>query len=489
MQFQFEDFLSGVDSVMIIDENYIILHAIRTNSRVNSKPAHHNHDKYVNKSIFDIFPSIPIKESSYSEARQTKKPVVRYNQNYTDCFGMVCKTNNITIPLLRQGKVCGYVGLSKDITTVNSVIKGQIQVPEVIKGTVDLPPMEKTTFEHIITQDETMMKAIALAKNLASSNGPILIYGETGTGKELFAQAIMNYSNIPRSKIITQNCAAIPENLIEAMLFGTTKGSFTGAENKDGLMKLADDGILFLDELNSLPYHVQGSLLRVLQEGTYRPVGSHHELKSSARIIAAMNMNPRDAITRKQLREDLFYRFSSGIVSIPPLRNRPGDINLYLDYYLNAYRKRSGRFISGYASNLISLLHSYPWPGNVRELRHLIEFMVSNTDSRILSVSDLPAYMVEAVENAAHEAVSSQVKQSVGHPPVPDMKADVADLQQMGLSDYMLHIEKKLIAKALYDHRGSISHTAEYLKLPRQTLTYKMQKYGLNRKSFIHPKI
>ena len=483
MTFQFEDFLSGIDSVMIIDENYMILHAMRINNRISNtaKTPAHNHDRYINRSLFDIFPSIPIEKSSYSEARATKKPVVRYNQNYSDCYGMVFRTNNITIPLLRQGKVCGYVGLSKDITTVDAIINSE-NIPSFVPRP-HFRSSEKVTFEDIITRNDAMIKAITLSKRLAFQSSPILVYGETGTGKELFVQAMINYSNVPRSKVITQNCAAIPDNLIESMLFGTTKGSFTGAETKEGLMQMADGGILFLDELNSLPYHVQGSLLRVLQEGAYRPVGAQHEKKSTARIIAAMNINPLEAITKKQLREDLFYRFSNGVISLVPLRNRIEDIELYLDYYLDLYRRKTGRMISGYSDRLVSLLKAYPWPGNVRELSHLVEFMISNAEGQTLTIVDLPAYMMETVETTyAHDDSADQ------NPPAPAIDVTDSTLRQLGYDKYMEHIEKELISKALYEHRGSITNTAEYLKLPRQTLTYKMRKHGLERKAFSHPK-
>lgn len=484
MTFQFEDFLSGIDSVMILDENYIILHAMRINNRISNadKKRTHNHDRYINHSIFDIFPSIPIEKSSYSEARAAKKPVIKYNQNYSDCYGMVCRTNNITIPLLRQGKVCGYVGLSKDITTVDAIMNSDSK-PAYIPQ-YHIRSGEKVTFDDIITRNDTMIKAITLSKRLAFQNSPILVYGETGTGKELFVQAMINYSNIPRSKVITQNCAAIPDNLIESMLFGTTKGSFTGAETKEGLMQMADGGILFLDELNSLPYHVQGSLLRVLQEGTYRPVGSQHEKKSTTRIIAAMNINPLEAITKKQLREDLFYRFSNGVISLVPLRNRIEDIELYLDYYLDLYRRKTGRIISGYSNSLIKLLKTYPWPGNVRELSHLVEFMISNADGQTLTIVDLPAYMMETVENTYTEDDPGAQNR-----PSPAIGVIDGTLNELGYDKYMENFEKELIAKALYEHRGSITNTAEYLKLPRQTLTYKMRKHSLERKAFAHPEI
>lgn len=487
MKFQFDDFLSGIDSVMIIDENYMILHAMRINNRLSSgaKRPDNNHDRYINRSIFDIFPSIPISESSYSEARVTSKPVIRYNQQYTDCYGMVCRTNNITIPLLRQGKVCGYVGLSKDITTVETILQKEDVVP--VHTHRAFHKTENAAFDDIVTQNKEMLRAISLAKKLSVKNTPVLIYGETGTGKELFVQALINYSNVPRSKVVVQNCAAIPNSLIESILFGTVKGSFTGAETKDGLLQMASDGILFLDELNSLPYHVQGSLLRILQEGTFRPVGAQAEKKTTARIIAAMNVSPREAIEKKHLREDLFYRFSSGLISLPPLKQRPEDINLYLDYFLEMYRDRTSRSILGYSEKLRTLLNGYPWPGNVRELSHLVEFMVTNAEGQMMTVSDLPAYMIEAVEHS-YDALQDAVPPAVQCGPAASAPASEASAASLGFYRYMDEIEKDLIVRTLYEHRGSIVNAAEYLQLPRQTLAYKMKKYNLERASFKHPR-
>ncbi|WP_165445393.1 sigma-54 interaction domain-containing protein [Bacilliculturomica massiliensis] len=495
MQFQIADFLGEIDSVMIIDENFIILHAMRINNRIKNGAAYtsNSHDRYINQSIFDIFPSIPIGESSYSEARITKKPVLRYNQQYTDCYGMVCRTNNITIPLLRQGKVCGYVGLSKDITKVETILQKE-DGKNFSAGRNFHRHETSTTFEDIITNNKDMRKAISLAQKLAAKDTPILIYGETGTGKELFVQAIINYSNVPRSKVITQNCAAIPDSLIESVLFGTTKGSFTGAETKEGLLELASDGILFLDELNSLPYHVQGNLLRVLQEGTFRPVGAQNEKKSTARIIAAMNINPREAIEKRYLREDLFYRFSNSLVSLTPLKNRTEDIDLYLEYFLEEYRQKNQRFISGFSDQLRMVLNEYSWPGNVRELSHLVEFMVTNTEGQILNVSDLPAYMTDAVEHSAeHSAGRSYESRKMSRDGLRETwsrrEADNRDrIEEIGLDRYMEEMEKEIISNALYEYHGSIVNAGEYLRVPRQTLTYKMKKYDLDRASFKHPK-
>lgn len=201
-KFKFDTFLSGVDSVMIIDANFNVLHAMRIGLHKKILPgSSESHDIYIGKNLFDIYPTISPAESSYTEAMQTGQPSFRYNQRYEDCFGVVYYTNNLTIPLIDRGKITGFVGLSKDITSIDHILTEEALLSDEISSIPRLKTcIESTTFDDIITNNKEMEESIRLARKLVSFKNPILVYGETGTGKELIVQAIINYSNISRKK-------------------------------------------------------------------------------------------------------------------------------------------------------------------------------------------------------------------------------------------------------------------------------------------------
>jgi arginine utilization regulatory protein len=300
---------------------------------------------------------------------------------------------------------------------------------------------------------------------LAKLPNPTLIYGETGTGKELFAQAMITQSGVPRSKVVVLNCATVPENLMESILFGTKRGIYTGAENRRGLFEEADGGILFLDELNAIPYQVQAKLLRVLQDGTFRPLGDNRDKTVNVKIIAAMNVEPEEAMARNILRKDLFYRFSSSIIRIQPLRKRQEDIELFIEYYIKHFQDLHGKHIRGITGPLREALLSYRWEGNVRELKNVIELAVEFAgDDEILGPEHLPSYL--------HERLFENERG-------PDNSENADGNEILPLSRAMEALEKDLILRALQRAAGNKTKTAELLGIPRQTLTYKMKQLQL----------
>jgi arginine utilization regulatory protein len=302
-----------------------------------------------------------------------------------------------------------------------------------------------------------------------------LIYGETGTGKEIFAQAMIQNSGIPRKKVVIQNCAAVPENLIESILFGTTRGAYTGAENKKGLFEEANGGILFLDESNSMPYHVQGKLLRVLQDGSFRPIGANSERSVDVKIIAVINLDPMTAIKNKTLRDDLFYRFSSSVIHLTPLRERREDISYYVDYYIREFNKIYNRNIAGISDELRRTLTDYRWDGNVRELRHMIESMVGTAKDRILDVQHLPAYMYDCIygkekADGGEEDHIVQFSERLSEDPL-----------SYNLLEALRNTEINLIKKALQTSKWNRTKASGLLGIPRQTLKYKIDKYNITK--------
>ena len=281
----------------------------------------------------------------------------------------------------------------------------------------------------------------------------------------------MNEYGLPKNKIIIQNCAAVPENLVESILFGTQKGAYTGAETRKGLFEEADNGVFFLDELNSLPIQVQGKLLRVLQDGTFRPVGSNQEKKVNVKIIAAINVEPLNAIEKGQLRRDLFYRLSGGMIYLPPLRDRKDDILFFTQYYLDFYNNLYKKNITSVSNKLQEVFLNYHWHGNVRELKNIMDSMISIFEGEILDVMQLPAYMYGKIENK-NTFIESIDEIALRNEKIEFCKNnDTLDLKQN-----IKRMEEELINKALKLTDGNKTKAGELLGIPRQTLKYKLDR-------------
>lgn len=390
-----DKFLDYIDSMMVLDKNLNVIHTNRYNPRFDLEGMHNEYEDYNGKSYFEIYPDIKQHESTMIECLETGEIVFRNNQYFKDYKGRKYHTKNINYPIKRYGQIVGVIEISQDITSVDDNLKNitdQIQSDKRSKFGIE----EIFTFDNIVTRNSEMLQNIEKAKVFAMNDNPLLIYGETGTGKDMFAQAIANQILKPGGKYVVQNCAAIPENLFESILFGTTKGSFTGAENKKGLFEIANNGIIFLDELNSMPIYLQAKLLRVIQNKTIRPVGSDKEIRVNVKIISAVNKDLESLIENKLLREDLFYRLSSNIINLSPLRDRKEDIQLYIDIFIKQYNKLYQKNIDKLTPELISVLTNYDWPGNVRELKHIIESMINLSNGDVLSVNNLPIYFKES---------------------------------------------------------------------------------------------
>ena len=266
-----------------------------------------------------------------------------------------------------------------------------------------------------------------------------------------------------RSKgpFISQNCAAIPTTLLESTLFGTTRGSYTGAENRKGLLKQADGGTLFLDEVNSMDLSLQAKILKAIEEKKFRPVGGEQDVHSDVRIVSAMNVDPITAVRDGLLRRDLFYRLGVVQLALPPLRKRPEDIPLLTDFYVERYNRKMERTITGVSELVRNALLAYDWPGNVRELRNAVESAFNLCTGSVIQLSDIPRYIFYHEEEKAAEPAAEAL---------PD---------GMGLQEAVRRYEKGLIVRTLEQSR-TITEAAEKLKLTRQALQYKMMKYHLN---------
>ena len=322
------------------------------------------------------------------------------------------------------------------------------------------------SFERIVGSSTALLRALRALDQVAATDTTLLLLGETGTGKELFARAAHAGSKRSQRPLIKLNCGAIPHNLIESELFGHEKGAFTGAtQRREGRFVLADGGTLFLDEIGELPLELQPKLLRVLQEGELEPVGSSRVTKVDVRIVAATNRNLAELVEQGRFREDLFYRLNVFPVTIPALRERDADIEELARVFLDKYARRLGRSFAPLSEPTLRKLRRYGWPGNVRELQNVIERGVLVSTSGVFDV-DL------ALPEAAKKAAVVEVRQ-----PEPERVLSMAEL---------LQLERKNFERALTQAGGKVSGAdgaAARLGINPSTLSSRLRALGLTRKS------
>jgi DNA-binding NtrC family response regulator len=313
---------------------------------------------------------------------------------------------------------------------------------------------DRHKFENVVGKSRQMLELFELVESVAASDANILIQGENGTGKELIANALHYGSKRAKGPFIKINCAAIPKDLIESELFGYKKGAFTGAAtDKEGLLEMAQGGSLLLDEIGEMPAYLQTKLLRVLQERDYRPIGSDRVVRVDFRLICATNVDLEAALRDGRLREDLFFRINTIAIRVPPLRERPEDIPLLCDSFLERFRRRYDRQVKTMSAAVHHLLMRNRWPGNVRELENVIERAVLVAKGTEIAVNDLPESICD--EGAA--------------------RADFVIPPHRTLAE----IEKMAVLQTLQRTDWNKQEAAHILGLYRPTLYSKMKKYGI----------
>lgn len=314
-------------------------------------------------------------------------------------------------------------------------------------------------FGDIIGENEQILETVKRARIAALSDSNILIQGESGVGKDVFAQAIHNASNRSYKPFVAINCAAFSKELIASELFGYESGAFTGAKREGaiGKFEIANHGTLFLDEIGDMPMEMQSVLLRVLEEKNFRKVGGNKLIEVDVRIIAATNKNLKDLIEKKLFREDLFYRLSVIRISVPPLRSRGADVYQFADFYIKKLCARSGAPDITLSSGALDYLGRYSWPGNIRELQNLLEGIISTTDATLITERDISSYLGDYF---------LETKKAEALPP-----AAAADIFGMD--------EKERLQMALRKCRNNKSKAAEYLGLSRSTLYRRLREFGI----------
>ena len=344
----------------------------------------------------------------------------------------------------------------------------------------------KLTFDDLVATSPEMKQVFRLGSRAAQSDIPVLIEGESGAGKELIARAIQGTSARSGKPFVTVNCGAIPENLIESILFGHEKGSFTGATDKHlGKFQEANGGTLFLDEVGELPLDMQVKLLRVLQEGEVDAIGSKRSLKVDVRIVSATNRDPAQAVKDGLFREDLFYRLNVFPIEAPALRERREDIPALVEHFIRRFNIEEGKSVTGASAETLAFLTAFDWPGNVRQLENAVYRAIVLADSPYLQPYDFPA--ISGVAAPPPEAVSPTALMATP-PSLPTAQQLIAEmptdapvriLDGRGHLRTLEEIERDLIQLAIEIYAGHMSEVARRLGIGRSTLYRKVREQGL----------
>lgn len=454
-----------IDGITIINLDGEILFSAKLNSKFSNRKGREAYQALVGQKFFDVFENLNAKNSSMIRAMEVGLPVYVENQLLQTKGQEGIHISSLSIPIKSGRAVVGAIDLSMEEMTdgeeePESVELTSEQIPVGGAGKLKKHSGASFTMEDIIAVDEKMKNARDYIPVVEACDLPVMIYGETGTGKEVFAQSIHNASERRDKPFIAQNCAALPDTLLESILFGTSKGAFTGAMENKGLFELADGGTLFLDEINSMPLFLQSKLLRVLQDGSFRSLGGSETKRTNVKIIAATNVEPLEAIEKGQLRRDIYYRLSMMSIRIPPLRERKADIGHFVKFYVNKHNGTFHKQVQYVSKDLLKKLEEYDWPGNVRELEHVIVYGMSMVDetSALLQYKDIKGKLL--------------LEKQADRKKAPESLEEVPKLCS-SLREAVAAYEEKLIWQALEAAHGNISEAARILDVPRQTLQRK----------------
>lgn len=417
----------------------------------------------LNKPFEDVFKDV--EDSTLLKSLHNKSIIINKNQSYINKYGKEITTINTTVPILNEENVVAALEIAHNITQIKEMTDTILELQKDIHNPNETKNkrIREYRFHNIVGNSEPFKKTIEIAKRASKTDASVFIYGETGTGKELIAQSI-HFDGIRKDKpFIAQNCAAIPDSLLEGLLFGTAKGGFTGAVDREGLFEQASGGTLLLDEINSMPYDTQAKLLRVLQEGYVRRVGGTKDIPIDVRIIASSNELPEEIVGSGKIRKDLYYRLNIININIPPLRERKDDVLILSEKFIEKYNKKFNKDVWILSDKSKEKLLNYDFPGNIRELENIIMGAISLLDDEHV-ITDNYISINPAFEKSNFNLNIEQ------------------NIKENGLPLIMDTIERDIIEKIYSENNENISKTAEVLKIKRQTLQHKLKKYNIKYK-------
>lgn len=423
----------------------------------------------VGQPITDVYAMEDGTELFIPQVLRDKQPKLNMRQHYTTWHGKKVDIMSNNYPIIRKNSLLGGFSVMEDWSQIDKLSKQVIDLQSQLlgrnsasKGDRSRGMSAKYRFSDIIHNSAAMNTMIQRCRQIAKSDSSVMIYGETGTGKELLAQSIHNASRRADGPFLAINCAAIPENLLEALLFGTEKGAYTGAERREGLFEQANHGTLLLDEINSMNISLQSKLLRVLQDGIVRHVGGISEIHVDVRVLSNTNVSPYQAMEENKLRRDLFYRLGVVNINIPPLRERKEDIPLLAKCSILNFNRKLLKNVSDMDEEVLTVFRSYDWPGNVRELQHAVEYAMNimPEEASVITLEYIPEHILG------------------GH--TYEMPIELAQGDDPSLENIMNNMECRMLCKALKENNGNISKTARALGMSRQNIQYRIKKNNIN---------
>ena len=429
------------DGIHAADTNGII----RIYNNAYGKLEGYNPNEVLGRHLEDIY-KLNSESSLLMQAQRTKNTISNRRQIYYTQNGNKIDVVTSAFPLFYNNKLIGSAAVVTDFTQMQKLIDRNIEIE----------------------------------KQLAAVNDSnVMIYGDTGTGKELFSQSIHSASHRKNKPFMAINCAAIPETLLESLLFGTTKGAFTGAVDKAGLFEQTDGGTLFLDEINSMPMMLQSKLLRILETKMVTRLGDDKTIPVDVRIISSFNQNPMEAVEKGLFRNDLFFRLGVVYLSIPPLKNRLEDIDLLCFHFIEIYNKKLNKNVIGLAEEVRDLFKKFEWPGNVRQLKNAIESIMNiiDHDNKYIYLEHVPKHII-ALENKMAEN-KSIINNSNYYNLNSQNSANIKDTDDINIFDKIKMNEYNQIIKYINKTNGNVAQAARLMGISRQKLHYKIKKYNI----------
>jgi two-component system response regulator AtoC len=396
---------------------------------------------------------------------ETLKQVKKYDENLPVIMLSAQGSIEVAVEALRFGAF-DYFQKPIDMQKLEPALKNAIKSYDLVKEIESLKENIKKeySFDNIISSDGKMQDVFKLVTKVLNNDITVLIHGESGTGKELIARAIHFNGKRKDRPFIVVNCASIPRELLESELFGHERGSFTGAhQRKLGKFEIANEGTIFLDEVGELEVLLQAKLLRVIQEKEFERVGGNELIKTDVRIISATNRELKEAVEKKEFREDLYYRLNSFPINIPPLRQRKGDILILAEHFLKTFNGRLGKNIKGFTKRALKLIYEYNWPGNIREMENTIERCLIIAEKDMIDIEDLPPHLRTSDPAASVEYSGSLFSDETI---IPFEK-----------------LKEESIRHALKVTNGNIVEAAKKLQLGRATIYRLMERYKIENRT------
>ncbi|MDR1165057.1 MAG: sigma 54-interacting transcriptional regulator [Deltaproteobacteria bacterium] len=472
----FEHFHEGV---LITDQDGTLIYY----NRVMAKMDGLEHQQVLGRSIMEIY-DLDASQSVTLTALRLARPIINRPHVYRTLDGKLVNSISSAYPIFDNNALVGAVCIVVDYSSLmGNLAQSQARPSDLAKAPEE--SARALSFDDLIGHNDTMKSAVDMARRAATTPSSVMLIGETGTGKELFARAIHHGGQRAAGPFMAINCAAIPSALLEAILFGTTKGAFTGAVDKAGLFELANGGTLFLDELNSMPLELQPKLLRALQDRKIRRIGASRETPIDVKIVSAVNDSPFRAIEKGFLRADLFYRLGVVMVHLPPIRDRRDDIEPLLNHFIQKFNRRLGYKIRGFSRGALRVLREHSWPGNVRELEHAVEAAMNVIDPAESVIhlehlqTALPLAKFGETRPEEAERLSGAGVTLPSRPERVSAPYGAADVLEAEEDDEFAEEIARLTA-ALRRSRGNVARAAKAMGYSPQRLHYRLKKFELS---------